>query len=443
MPVSRVGDAEDEVAELLSTLLRFDTSNPGGSERPAAEWIAERLDEVGLSAQIVEAAPGRASLLTRIAGADPTLAPLLVQAHLDVVPADPASWSHHPFGGEIDEGFVWGRGAVDMKDMVAMTLALFRSWARSGARPARDLVVVYVADEEAGGRAGSHFVVDHHADLLADCRQAIGEVGGFSVTLSEQRRLYLIQTAEKGLGWLRARTAGMGGHGSMVHVDNAVAALARAIARLDVEGAHTRLTPPMVALAERVGEALGVQVDPDCPETWLPRLGPAARMIGAALQTTINPTGLTAGRVANTVPTHAEATFDVRWLPGEADAVEADLRARLGAEVELEWLVRAPSVEARLVSPLVQAMESALRDEDEGAVPAPYLMSAGTDAKAFTRLGIECYGFVPRRLPHDLDFTALFHGIDERIPVDALHFGVRVLDRLLREPWREHMEPRE
>ena len=437
MPVSPVSDAEAEVAELLSTLIRFDTSNPGGSERQAAEWIAERLDEVGVSAQIVEAAPGRASLVARIAGAEPAPAPLLVQGHLDVVPADPGPWTHHPFGGEIDDGYVWGRGAIDMKDMVAMTLALVRSWARSGARPSRDLVLAYVADEEAGGRAGSHFVVDRHPDLLADCRQSIGEVGGFSVALSDERRVYLIQTAEKGLGWLRARTAGMGGHGSMVHTDNPVSALARAIARLDEAGAEVRLTTPMVRLAERVGAALGIEVDPSCPETWLPHLGLAARMVGAALQTTVNPTGLTAGRVANTVPTHAEATFDVRWLPGDAEVVEADLRARLGSEVELEWLVHAPSVEARVTSPLVDAMESALVAEDAGAVPAPYLMSAGTDAKAFARLGIECYGFVPLRLPHELDFTALFHGVDERVPVDALQFGVRVLDRLLRGSWSD------
>jgi acetylornithine deacetylase/succinyl-diaminopimelate desuccinylase-like protein len=437
MPVSPVSDAQGEVAELLSALIRFDTSNPGGSEREAAEWIAERLDEVGVSTQIVEASPGRASLMTRIAGAEQTLAPLLVQGHLDVVPADPSSWTHNPFGGEIADGYVWGRGAIDMKDMVAMTLALVRSWARSGARPSRDLVVAYLADEEAGGRAGSHFVVDQYADLLADCRQAIGEVGGFSVALSEDRRAYLIQTAEKGLGWLRARTTGMGGHGSMIHADNPVAALARAIARLDVAGTEVRLTPPMVALAERVGTALGIEVDPGRPETWLPRLGLAARMVGAALQTTINPTGLTAGGVVNTVPTDAEATFDVRWLPGDAERVEADLRARLGDGVDLEWLVQAPPVEARLASPLVDAMESALVAEDVGAVPAPYLMSAGTDAKAFARLGIECYGFVPLCLPHDLDFTALFHGIDERVPVEALQFGVRVLDRLLRAPWSD------
>jgi acetylornithine deacetylase/succinyl-diaminopimelate desuccinylase-like protein len=298
-------------------------------------------------------------------------------------------------------------------------------------------VVAYVADEEAGGRAGSHFVVEQHADLLADCRQSIGEVGGFSVALADDRRAYLIQTAEKGLGWLRARTTGMGGHGSMVHDDNPVSALARAIARLDTDRAEVRLTPPMVALAQRVGTALGIEVDPERPETWLPRLGSAARMVGAALQTTINATGLTAGRVVNTVPTHAEATLDVRWLPGDAEAVADDLRRRLGSGVELEWLVHAPSVEARVTSPLVDAMESALLAEDDGAVPAPYLMSAGTDAKAFARLGIECYGFVPLRLPHDLDFTALFHGIDERVPVDALQFGVRVLDRFLRRRWED------
>jgi acetylornithine deacetylase/succinyl-diaminopimelate desuccinylase-like protein len=202
-----------------------------------------------------------------------------------------------------------------------------------------------------------------------------------------------------------------------------------------VEEAEITLTPPMLALAERVGAALGIEVDPGRPDTWLPRLGSAARMVGAALQTTVNPTGLTAGGVVNTVPTWAEATVDVRWLPGDAEHVEADLRARLGPGVELDWLVHAPSVEARVASTLVDAMESALVAEDVGAVPAPYLMSGGTDAKAFTRLGIECYGFVPLCLPHDLDFTALFHGVDERVPVEALQFGVRVLDRLLCAPW--------
>jgi acetylornithine deacetylase/succinyl-diaminopimelate desuccinylase-like protein len=432
-----VADAEAEVAELLSTLIRFDTSNPGGPERAAAEWVAERLDEVGVSARIYEAAPGRASLVARIEGEDRSLPPLLVQGHLDVVPADPSQWRHHPFGGEIVDGWVWGRGAVDMKDMVAMMLALVRSWARARVRPSRDLVVAFLADEEAGGRAGSHFVVDRHADLVADCRQAIGEVGGFSVAIAEDRRVYLIQTAEKGLGWLRATASGMGGHGSMVHDDNAVAMLARAIARVGTGRSSVTVTPPMAILAERVGAALGIDVDPDQPDTWLPRLGLAARMIGAALQTTVNPTGLTAGCVVNTVPTEAEATLDVRWLPGEGAAVEAELRERLGPQIELEWLVRAPSVEAPVSSPLVEAMESALVAEDRTGVPAPYLMSAGTDAKAFDRLGIECYGFVPLRLPPALDFTALFHGVDERVPVDAVQFGVRVLDRMLRSRWED------
>jgi acetylornithine deacetylase/succinyl-diaminopimelate desuccinylase-like protein len=425
-------DAEAEVADLLSALIRFDTSNPGGREREAAEWVAERLDEVGIGAQILEGAPGRASLVTRIAGADPTLPPLLVQGHLDVVPADPREWAHHPFGGEIVDGWVWGRGAVDMKDMLAMVLALLREWARSGRQPSRDLVVAMLADEEAGSRVGAHYLVDEHPDVFAACRQSIGEVGGFSVGLSPSQRLYLIQTAEKGLGWLRARTRGRGGHGSMVHDDNAVAALARAIARLEAGRPAVVLTTPMRVLAERVGVALGIDVDPSEPDTWLPRLGAAARMIGAGLHNTANPTGLTAGQVVNTVPTSAEATVDVRTVPGDGEAFVKDVQDRLGAEVELEWLVRAPSVEARVSSALVTAMEAALVAEDPAAVPAPYLMSGGTDAKAFTRLGIECYGFTPLRLPHDLDFTALFHGVDERVPVDSLQFGVRVLDRVLR-----------
>ncbi len=425
--------AEAEVVDLLSSLIRFDTSNPGGAERGAAEWAAEKLAEVGHTVQIVEAAPGRASLVCRIAGSG-TAAPLLVHGHLDVVPADPAGWAQHPFAGEVVDDWVWGRGAVDMKDQVAMMLALVREWSRTGRQPSRDIVLALVADEEAGGRAGSHFLVDHHRDLIGDCRQAIGEVGGFSVSLDEQHRVYLIQTAEKGLAWLRARAVGQGGHGSMIHDDNAVRRLARALTALDSVPAAVVITEPMVVLAQRIGEVLGIEVDAHDPQTWLPRLGAAARMVGAGLRNTVNPTGLEGGGVTNTVPASAQARLDVRWIPGSEDWLSAVID-RLGPEVVVETVVEAPAVAARTTSSLVDAMGAALLVEDPGAVPAPYLMSAGTDAKAFARLGIECYGFAPLRLPASLDFTALFHGVDERVPGSALRFGVRVLDRLLRSAW--------
>src|SRR3954467_4157431 len=224
--------AQDEVTDLLVELIRINTANPTNPERPAAEWVAEKLDEVGIESQIIEAAPGRASTVARIEGSDPARPPLLIHGHLDVVPAEKAEWSVDPFAGEIRDDYVWGRGAIDMKDMDAMTLALVREWARTGRKPPRDVVLAFVSDEEAGGRLGAHPLVDHHADLFADCTEAISEVGGFSVSLDEQTRLYLIQTAEKGINWLRLQASGAPGHGSMVHRDNAVTRLAEAVSRI-------------------------------------------------------------------------------------------------------------------------------------------------------------------------------------------------------------------
>jgi acetylornithine deacetylase/succinyl-diaminopimelate desuccinylase-like protein len=207
--------AQDEVVELLVDLIRINTSNPTHPERPAAEWVAGKLDEVGIQSRIIEAAPGRASTIARIEGSDSSRPPLLIHGHLDVVPADASEWSVDPFAGEIKDGCIWGRGAIDMKDMDAMTLALVREWARSGKKPPRDIVLAFVSDEEAGGRQGAHYLVDNHADLFADCTEAISEVGGFSISLNDAARVYVIQTAEKGINWLRLTASGAPGHGSM------------------------------------------------------------------------------------------------------------------------------------------------------------------------------------------------------------------------------------
>lgn len=426
-----MADDRSRVAETLSTLIRFDTTNPGQPERPAAEWLAARLDGIGVASRIVEASPGRASLLARVEGADASRPPLLLHGHLDVVPADPEGWTHHPFSGEIADGWVWGRGAIDMKDLIAMLLELLERWHERGQRPARDLVLAFVADEEAGGRSGSHFVVDHHSDVLRDCEEAVGEVGGFSVALSADTRAYLIETGEKGLAWTRLRASGAGGHGSMLHEDNPISALAAGLARVCEQVGAPVQSQTMTAFTARLGAALGVDLDPADPDAWVDRLGSARRMIGAAFRNTVNPTVVSAGTVPNTVPRVAEAMIDLRWVPGEEEAFMARVAEALGPRVEMEPIVRAPSLESPVDAPLVVAMEAALAAEDEGAVPLPYLMSGGTDAKAFTRLGLRCYGFAPLLLPHDLDFTALFHGVDERVPIASLEFGTRVLDRLL------------
>src|SRR3954470_16768761 len=423
--------AQDEVTDLLVDLIRINTANPTHPERPAAEWMAEKLGEVGIESQIIEAAPGRASTIARIEGSDPSRAPLLIHGHLDVVPADAAEWSVDPFAGEIRDDYVWGRGAIDMKDMDAMTLALVREWARTGRKPPRDVVLAFVADEEAGGRLGAHHVVDHHPELFADCTEAISEVGGFSVSLDEQTRLYLIQTAEKGINWLRLKASGAPRHGSMVHRDNAVTRLAEAVSRIGNHEWPIVITDTVRATVEGLGAVTGRDFDPEDVDSWLPLLGGAARMIGATVRNTTNPTMLEAGYKANVIPGKAEATIDARFLPGQEDALLATLDEVLGEGVEQESIVRDIAVETGFEGALVDAMSAALRAEDPNGHPLPYLMSGGTDAKSFSTLGMRCYGFAPLLLPAELDFMAMFHGIDERVPVDGLKFGVRVLDRLL------------
>jgi len=423
--------AQDEVADLLVELIRINTSNPTHAERPAAEWVAAKLDEVGIESQILESEPGRASTIARIDGSDPDRKPLLIHGHLDVVPADPAEWSVDPFAGELRDGYVWGRGAIDMKDMDAMTLALVREWARSGRKPPRDIVLAFVADEEAGGRLGAHHLVDHHPELFADCTEAISEVGGFSVSLDDQTRLYLIQTAEKGINWLRLKAKGAPGHGSMVHHDNSVTRLAAAVTRIGANEWPLVITDTVRATVKGLAAVTGRDLDPEDVDAWLPLLGGAARMIGATVRNTTNPTMLEAGYKANVIPGKAEATIDARFLPGQEDALLETLDGLLGDGVEREFIVQDIAVETGFDGPLVDAMAAALRAEDPDGHPLPYLMSGGTDAKSFSTLGMRCFGFSPLRLPPDLDFMALFHGIDERVPVDALQFGVRVLDRLL------------
>jgi acetylornithine deacetylase/succinyl-diaminopimelate desuccinylase-like protein len=426
-----VPNPADDVVDLLGDLIRINTANPTHPERPAAEWVAEKLDEVGVESQILESAPGRASVVARIRGDDPARAPLLIHGHLDVVPADASEWTVDPFSGEIRDGYLWGRGAIDMKHMDAMTLAVVRDWARSGRQPPRDLVLAFVADEEAGGIQGAHWLVDHHPGLFADCSEAISEVGGYSVSVRPDLRLYLIQTAEKGINWLRLQAKGRPGHGSMLADDNAVTRLATAVSRIGRHEFPIVMTGTVRRFLEELAELTGLPIDPDDPEPTLARLGRAARMIGATIRNTANPTMLDAGYKSNVIPGRASATIDARFLPGHEDELLATLDELLGEGVEREFLVRDIAVETSFDGSVVDAMAAALRAEDAEARPVPYLLSAGTDAKSFSTLGIRCFGFAPLRLPPDLDFTALFHGIDERVPVDGLHFGVRVLDRFL------------
>jgi acetylornithine deacetylase/succinyl-diaminopimelate desuccinylase-like protein len=425
--------AQDEVAQLLSDLIRINTSNPTHLERPAAEWVAAKLDEVGIESQIIEANKGRASTIARIEGTDSSRAPLLIHGHLDVVPAEASEWSVDPFSGEIKDDFVWGRGAIDMKDMDAMTLAVVREWARTDRKPQRDIILAFVSDEEAGGIQGAHYLVDNHRDLFADCTEAIGEVGGFSVSVDglDQARIYAIQTAEKGINWLRLTASARPGHGSMIHPENAVTRLAEAVARVGSHDWPVTVTDTVRAMVASISQVIGRELDPDKIDEWLPLMGSAGEMIGATIRNTANPTMLDAGYKANVIPSHAQAIVDCRFLPGQEDHLLETIDELVGEGVEREFEVRDIAVETTFDGELVDAMTTALKAEDPGALPIPYMMSGGTDAKSFSQLGIRCFGFSPLQLPKGFHFASLFHGIDERVPVDALKFGVRVLDRFL------------
>lgn len=434
---------EDEVVDLVSSLIRFDTSNTGDPETTKVEadcarWVGDRLGEVGYATEYVEAgAPGRGNVFVRLKGADPDRGALLIHGHLDVVPAEPADWSVHPFSGTVKDGYVWGRGAVDMKDMVGMMIAVARHLKREGIVPPRDLVFAFVSDEEHGGTYGCQWLVDNRPDLFEGITEAIGEVGGFSLTVPTkdggERRLYLIETAEKGLSWMRLTARGRAGHGSMVHDDNAVTDVAEAVARLGRHQFPVVLTEAVEQFLAAVADETGYDLDPHSPdlEGSIAKLGGIARIVGATLRDTANPTMLKAGYKANVIPATAEAMIDCRVLPGRKEAFEREVDELIGPNVTRSWERDLPSVETTFDGDLVEAMNAALLAVDPDARTVPYMMSGGTDAKAFARLGIRCFGFAPLRLPPELDFAALFHGVDERVPVDALQFGAKVLQRFL------------
>jgi acetylornithine deacetylase/succinyl-diaminopimelate desuccinylase-like protein len=435
--VSQIETAADEAVTLTSELIRIDTTNTGDpetlvGERAAAEYVAGKLTEVGYEVSYVESgARDRHNVIARLPGADPARGALLVHGHLDVVPADPSEWSVHPFSGAVQDGYVWGRGAVDMKDMVGMTLAIARHYRRHGIVPPRDLIFAFLADEEAGGKFGAQWLVDNRPELFEGATEAISEVGGFSVTFKDGVRAYLIETAEKGIRWMKLRVRGTAGHGSMIHRDNAVTKLAEAVTRLGNHRFPLVLTDSVREFLAGVTEITGWDFPEDDLDGAVAKLGTISRMIGATLRDTANPTMLTAGYKANVIPSVAEAAVDCRILPGRIEAFDRELDEILGPGIEKEWM-ELPPVETTFDGALVDAMTAALAAEDPGCRSLPYMLSGGTDAKAFQSLGIRNFGFAPLKLPAELDFSGLFHGIDERVPVEALRFGVRVLDRFLR-----------
>lgn len=430
--------ALDEVVRFTSDLIRIDTTNRGGGdcrERPAAEYAAALLAEAGLEPTLLERTAGRTNVVARVPGTDPSADALLVHGHLDVVPAQAEDWTVHPFSGEVRDGVVWGRGAVDMKNMDAMILAVLRSWAREGVRPRRDLVIAFTADEEASAEDGSGFLADRHPGLFEGCTEGISESGAFTFHDGSGRQLYPIAAGERGTGWLRLTARGRAGHGSKVNRSNAVTRLAAAVTRIGDHEWPLRLTPTVRAALTELAAVYGVDADlgdPGGVDNLLQKLGPAAALVEPTVRNSSNPTMLSAGYKINVIPGEAVAHVDGRYLPGGEDEFRATMDRLTGPDVEWEFEHHEVALQAPLDTPTYARMRAAVEEfAPEGHV-VPYCMSGGTDAKQFSRLGITGYGFAPLKLPEGFDYQALFHGVDERVPVEALHFGVRVLDRFLR-----------
>jgi acetylornithine deacetylase/succinyl-diaminopimelate desuccinylase-like protein len=402
-----------------------------GDEEAVANYIVASLADVGIEAKIYESAPKRCNVVARIEGSNPDKPGLVVHGHIDVVPANAADWSVDPFAGEIKDGCIWGRGAVDMKNVDAMILAIVRDWAQRGYVPERDIVLAFFADEEAGMTFGSRWMTANHPEVFAGCSEAISEVGGFSVTVADGKRLYFIEAAQKGIHWMKLTAQGRAGHGSMMNDENALTALTEAVAKIGRYEWPQRYTKTVRDLFKEIARVTGKVYDEKDLRPLLKEIGSTARMIGATLQNTANPTMLEAGYKANVIPGTASAVIDGRFLPGYESELNDTVRAIVGPDISIETISHDIALEVNFDAPLVEAMKAAILAHDPEGIPVPYLMSGGTDNKALSEIGIVGYGFSPLRLPADLDFMSLFHGVDERVPIDGLRFGVRVLSDFL------------
>ena len=440
MTKSELSDAEraelhSDAISICQTLIRIPSVNYGdgkGDEAAVAAKVVELLLEAGIDSEIFESAPGRCNVIAHIKGADEKRPGLVVHGHLDVVPANADDWSVDPFSAEIKDGMIWGRGAVDMKNMDAMIIAIFRMWARKGIKPPRNIVLAFFADEEAGSLFGSRWMVAKHPEVFKGCSEAISEVGGFSVTVAGDKRLYFIEAAQKGIHWMRLSATGRAGHGSMMNPENALTRLSEAVSKVGNYEWPQRYTKTVKVLFNKIAEVTGKKYDEKDLRPLLEEIGPMARMIGATLQNTTNPTMLEAGYKANVIPQSASAVIDGRFLPGLENELNQTIREIIGPDITVETITHDIALEVDFKGDLVESMNRSILAFDPEGIPVPYLMSGGTDNKALSELGIIGYGFSPLQLPSELDFMALFHGVDERVPVDGIKFGVNVLEEFLR-----------
>ncbi len=432
------GDREltDHSFRLCQQLLRIDTTNPPGNEREAAEVVAQELNAAGLEPVVLESAPKRANVVARLRGSGEK-PPLLLTAHLDVVEADPSAWDHPPFCGEVHDGCLWGRGAIDMKHMAAMSVAIMARLAREGIKPKRDLIFAAVADEEAGCRYGSLWLAENHPDLVRS-EYAIGEGGGFNIQVAG-KTFFTVEVAEKGVCWMRARATGEPGHGSMPREDSAVVQLSEAITKLGKEGLPRHASAPVKHFIGAVASHLPAPLRPIIRLLASPSMSPLAlnlvreasvkRAFRALLGNTASPTVVRAGNKTNVIPGRAEAEIDGRVLPGQTkEDLIRELQAVLGPQIELEVFHSFPPVVTEpKESILYSTIHEVMAERAPGVPVVPFVLQGFTDATAFTRLGARWYGFAPVRLPPTMRFADMFHGHNERIPVDGLAWGTLTL----------------
>jgi acetylornithine deacetylase/succinyl-diaminopimelate desuccinylase-like protein len=421
--------------DLLQRLLRVDTTNPPGNEIEAVKLLDEELRAAGIETTILESAPGRGNIVARLRGSG-RKRPLLLTAHLDVVEVEPESWTHPPFCGEVHDGCLWGRGAIDMKNHAAMSVAIMCRLAREGAKLERDLIFAGVADEEAGCRYGSLFLCEQHRELV-EAEYAIGEGGGFNIHLGG-KSFFTVQVAEKGVCWIKARVRGEPGHGSMPRSDSAVVKMAEAIARLGKRGLPVRPPEAFKEFVKALGENQSKVAGAILPKLLHPTLAPHVlsalpdpsmrRALAAMMGNTASPTVVRAGQKTNVIPGVAEFEIDGRIVPGDTvDDFLAELRKVLGDEVELEVMHALPPVVEQDGTELHELIRDVMRTYEPASPVIPYMLPGFTDAKAFTSIGAKWIGFSPVKMPKEIKFADLFHGHDERIPVDGFHFGTAVL----------------
>jgi acetylornithine deacetylase/succinyl-diaminopimelate desuccinylase-like protein len=427
---------QDRPAELLAQLLRFDTTNPPGDEQACIEWIKGLLEGLGCEVRIIEPQPGRSNLIARIAG-EGTSPPLLLQGHVDVVAAR-GQWTHPPFAGEIHDGFIWGRGALDMKGGVAMMLAAFMRVKATGRRPPGDLILCLMADEEAGSSLGAEFLVREHPELFEGVRFSIGEFGGFRMTLAG-RSFYPVMVAEKQVCWCKATLRGPAGHGSMPVKGGAMGLLGKLLSSLD----KGRLPVHVPAVTKAMIEAIAAEVpapmalplkgllNPRLTNRLLDVLGERGRLFEPLLHNTVSATILSGGEKINVIPDEVTVELDCRLLPGfSPEQAFAELRRLSGVEMEIE-VIRHDPVAAEPDMSMFDLLSETLTGLDPAAKPIPLLLPGVTDGRFFSKLGIQTYGFLPMQLPADMPFMQLIHAADERLPVESVEFGTKAIERVL------------